>query len=83
MSEATGATVTYQTSFNMFLSPIAAALRLAENIPGVNIGNQERLPPRIVNVALSKVFSAERHIIRRSRLPFGLSLAVILRRTGG
>ena len=75
------AQIAYDGAFNTLLSPIAFAARLAEKFLGVNIGNQERLPASPINRGLAAVFGLERHLVRRTRLPFGLSHAVILRRS--
>lgn len=80
LCERTDTELVYSTAFNTFLAPFAVMLRLAERLPGVAIGNQERLPVPLVNGVLSGMFAAERHVVQRSRLSFGLSLAVLLRR---
>jgi hypothetical protein len=59
---------------------VAAALRLAENAFGVELGNQERLPAAPVNEVLAGVFAFEARLLRRLPMPFGLSHAAILRR---
>ena len=72
------------TPFNVLLSPIAAAYRLLERISGVDFGNQERVPPPIVNRALAAVFAAESSLIRHHvPIPFGLSYAALFRRGEG
>lgn len=69
------------TPFNMLLAPIAGAYRLVERLFRIDIGNQERIPPRALNAALGAVFSLEaRLILRGHRLPFGISYAIVLRR---
>jgi SAM-dependent methyltransferase len=67
--------------FNVFLSPLAMVYRVAERMLGLDLGNQERIPPRPVNTTLAAVFAAESFLIRhRIPIPFGLSYAVVLRR---
>lgn len=68
--------------FNLLLLPMAAVFRLLERLLGRDLGNQERMPPRLPNAILARVFSVERHLVQR-RLPIGLSLAMILRRSDG
>lgn len=69
------------TPFNVFLSPIAMVYRFAERILGLDLGNQERIPPRRINEFLSRVFAAESLMVRhRILIPFGLSYAAIYRR---
>ncbi len=69
------------TPFNMLLSPIAVAYRVAERLFRVDLGNQERLLPEPFNTALGMVFRSESVLIRRGiGLPLGLSYAAIYRR---
>jgi 2-polyprenyl-3-methyl-5-hydroxy-6-metoxy-1,4-benzoquinol methylase len=75
---ASGASIEFQTYFNTLLAPIAIAYRLGERFSGRNLGNQERTPPGPINHVLAGAFSLERHVVRRRRIPFGLSLGVIL-----
>ena len=70
--------------FNVVLSPLAMVYRVAERIAGLDLGNQERLPPAALNGLFSMAFGAEARLMRRGvNLPFGLSYAVLLRRRGG
>lgn len=75
-----GSEVVHEVAFNTLLAPVAAALRLAENAFGVDVGNQERLPAAPVNEVLAGVFAFEARLLRRFPMPFGLSHAAILRR---
>lgn len=75
------ADIVYEGAFNTLLAPIAFAARLAEKFLGFDIGNQERFPARPINRALAGLFTLERGLVRRTRLPIGLSHAVILRRS--
>lgn len=75
-----GTTLEYFGPYNTVLAPVAFALRLAEKALPLDFGNQERLPPPILNAALASAFALEGHLVRRWRLPFGLSHAAILRR---
>lgn len=69
------------TPFNVVLAPIAMLYRIAERVARLNLGNQERTPPRLVNAILARAFSMEAQLVRRGvSLPFGLSYAVVLRR---
>ncbi len=71
------------TPFNVVLSPIAMLYRIAERVAGLDLGNQERFPPRHLNTMLAALFSAEAEFVRRGLvIPFGLSYAVVLRRHG-
>lgn len=68
------------TYFNTVLAPIAFGYRLLKRALGRDLGNQERVPPPLVNRLLAWLFRLERHLVRRGTLPAGLSLGVILRR---
>lgn len=69
------------TPFNLILSPIAIVYRAAERALGIDLGNQERLPPAILNTLLARTFAFESRLLRRgARVPFGLSYAAIFRR---
>jgi len=74
------AEILYFGAFNTLLAPIAFAVRLAEKLFSVNIGNQERMPAPWVNRVLATIFGFEGRLVRHVHLPFGLSQAVILRR---
>lgn len=72
------------TPFNIVLSPLAAVYRVGERAFGLDLGNQERIPPRALNRVLASAFSSEAAFIRRRLpIPFGLSYAAIYRRAGG
>jgi SAM-dependent methyltransferase len=69
------------TPFNLILAPIAVAYRAAERVLGLDLGNQERLPPAMVNRILARTFRLESALLRRGLpVPTGLSYAAIFRR---
>lgn len=69
------------TAFNALLAPIAVAYRVGERTLGLDLGNQERVPPRLVNWALSALFAMESRLLRRRiPIPFGLSYAALYQR---
>lgn len=72
--------VLVETSFNLVLALPALLIRLADRVFGIQIRDQEHLPPRPVNTLLAFGFSLERHLIRRRSIPIGLSLGYVLRR---
>jgi len=74
------AELVYFGAFNTLLSPVALAVRIADKVPLITFGNQERLPSPIVNSLLARIFGIEGALVRHVRLPFGLSHAVVLRR---
>ena len=62
--------------FNSLLFPLAVAERAASKLRGKSDADV-KLPPAPLNVALEKVFAAERYLIGRLPLPPGLSLFAI------
>ena len=68
-------------SFNLLLLPIAVGFRVMELILRRSLGNQEAMPSKTVNRVLAAIFSSERALVMR-RLPLGLSIAMIVRKTG-
>jgi len=72
--------IVYFGPFNTVLAAPAVAIRLLDKLLPIDIGNQERLPPRPLNSVLSLLFELEGHLTARGRLPFGLSHAAVLRR---
>lgn len=69
------------TPFNIVLSPLAMLYRLVERVFGLELGNQERIPPSAVNAVLGTAFAAEAALVRRRLwIPFGISYAAIYRR---
>ena len=73
------AEITFIGSFNVLLLPIAVVFRAMEGFLKRDLGNQERMPPRPINAVLGWIFAFERTFVIRG-LPFGLSLAMILKR---
>ena len=80
MAMEAGLEIAYETAFNVFLAPIAIAYRLASNVTGLDLGNQERMPTGPVNRVLGALFALERRIVTQRSIPFGLSYGLILRR---
>jgi SAM-dependent methyltransferase len=66
--------------FNAALFPgvaVARTLSRALKRPGAE---EIALPPAPINAALTRLFSAERHLLARANLPFGVSLLCVARR---
>jgi SAM-dependent methyltransferase len=80
ISEAAGAEVVFETAFNTVLAPIAVVYRVLENVTGLGLGNQERMPSPAINRILGWLFALEHWIVSRAAIPFGLSYGFILRR---
>lgn len=68
--------------FNCVLFPLALVERLARKHLGLDrAGPDMGLPPALANAAMRMAFSAEAMILSHVRLPFGLSLVAVGRRT--
>jgi SAM-dependent methyltransferase len=64
------------TYFNSLLFPLVAAARAWGKLTGRE-GGDDAMPSPAVNDALREIFAAERHVLSRFSVPFGVSLAVI------
>ena len=81
-----GFSVVRATHLNTFLFPIAVAFRQVKNLVGRFVHREPRsdfrsTDPRGVNGLLRRVFEAEGPLIDRFDLPFGLTIAVLARRS--
>lgn len=65
--------------FNTLLFPAIVATRLLKKTVGSDSADDE-MPPRPVNAALKRIFSAESHLVGRVSLPVGTSLYLIAER---
>jgi SAM-dependent methyltransferase len=77
--EEAGLTVVRLSHFNAALLPLAMAVRAVKRMIGSKTGD-DAVPSPWINRSLERVLSAERHWLRRSALPFGLSIFVIAQR---
>ena len=64
--------------FNSMLFPVAIAARAIKRLIASNAVD-DKLPGPLTNAALRVIFAAERHLIGRIKLPFGLSLCAVLK----
>lgn len=71
-----GFEISYLTYFNTLLFPLVAAARGLGKLTGRE-GGDDAMPAAPVNRALEGIFAAERHVVPRLPLPFGVSLAVV------
>jgi SAM-dependent methyltransferase len=67
--------------FNSLLFPPIAAVRLVGKLVGKD-DSDDAMPSQPVNKALDAIFGLERALVGRVPLPFGVSLAAVLRRPG-
>ncbi|NSX56909.1 class I SAM-dependent methyltransferase [Sulfitobacter sp. 1151] len=63
--------------YNTILLPLAVATRAFNGLLKRDVAD-EAMPGPLVNKSLYKIFSTERHLIGRLRMPFGLSFFAIL-----
>jgi SAM-dependent methyltransferase len=73
-----GLKVDLLTHFNSLLFPLAAAVRIAGKLTGREEADDAQ-PTAPLNALFTAVFGLERHLIGRIPLPFGISLAAVLR----
>lgn len=78
--EAAGLSVEWSSYFNSLLFPAVAAVRLAQKLlPHLEGDGDLGEPSPVVNRVLAAVFSSERFLVSRARLPFGVSLIALAR----
>jgi SAM-dependent methyltransferase len=71
-----GFEVAYATYFNTVLFPLGVAhIKLSSRLCS-DAHSGVRIPPRPLNKLLRNLFAAERHLVRRVSLPFGMSILV-------
>jgi SAM-dependent methyltransferase len=66
------------TYFNTLLFPLAAAVRLKDRVLRSESASGHAVPAQPVNRLFHALFSAERHLLGRVPLPFGVSLLAVL-----
>jgi len=65
--------------FNTLLFPLAAVARVKDRLLNQDRASGTSVPPRPLNALLESVFSAERFLVGRLPLPFGVSLLAVVR----
>lgn len=81
--QSAGYQVNYISYYNATLFPAVVAVRFIKKILNIKDKPDETLPRyEFINHALMMIFSAERFILGRLRLPFGVSLIAICQRPG-
>lgn len=79
--EGAGLKLAWQSYYNSGLFPAVAAVRLLRKLlPVGGAGSELALPPAPINALLEGLFAAERHLLGRVRLPFGVSLIAVARK---
>ena len=82
-AERVGLSVERLAHANMLLFPIAAAVRLAKKVPSKPLSEAKsdlKLLPPAINRGLVQVLFAERWLLQRVDLPFGLSVICVARK---
>lgn len=74
--------IQHLTYFNTFLFGLVLAGRAVEALLKRGGDDMAHVPPDPVNAVLSAVFSAERNIVPRHKLPFGVSILCVARKRG-
>lgn len=74
--ERAGFRIRYRGFFNTVLFPLIAGARFAGKVLKRE-GGDDAIPPRPVNALLRGLFGLERHLVGRTSLPFGVSLALV------
>jgi SAM-dependent methyltransferase len=79
-----GLKVESTTYFNSLLLPVVAAVRIGHRMLGKDQTPRSdfAMPGPAANRMLTRLLSSERLILRRARIPFGVSLLAVLRRPG-
>ncbi|HEY3800775.1 MAG TPA: methyltransferase domain-containing protein [Caulobacteraceae bacterium] len=67
--------------FNTFLFAPIAAIRAAKMATGSRSADDDGLPAPAINSLLKTVFAAERRVLRRAALPFGVSIVLIAKKS--
>ncbi|WP_287153227.1 class I SAM-dependent methyltransferase [Candidatus Solincola tengchongensis] len=75
-----GLSEVFTSYYNCFLFPLAAAQRLWCRFRGARPGPDLRELPRVLNSFLEDVFAAERFLLGRVPLPWGLSVVAVARK---
>jgi SAM-dependent methyltransferase len=73
----TGLTIEFLDHFNTLLFPLAAAVRILGKLTGREEADDAQ-PPALLNAAFTTIFGAERHLIGRVPMPFGVSLLAVV-----
>ncbi len=69
--------------FNTVLFPLVAIMRIKDRFLGNRTASGTSVPPALINSIFRTLFGAERHLLKRFNLPFGVSLLGVLKAAGG
>lgn len=65
--------------FNTILFPLAAIVRIKDKLLGNCAASGTAVPPVLINALFGALFGAERFLLERCNLPFGVSLLCVLK----
>lgn len=65
--------------FNTILFPLAAIVRIKDKLLGNSLATGTSVPPAPINKFFTTLFGAERFLLERFNLPFGVSLLSVLK----
>ena len=75
--QAAGFRKVHRAAFNTLLLPAIVGVRWLNRLIGREGGDEDRIPPRLLNRMLGLLFGAERHAAVRGLFPAGVSLALV------
>ena len=78
--ETAGLTVRRASHFNTVLFPLIAAARLSKSLTGRGGGDEDAHPPALLNGLLRRLFAVEKHLLKMTDLPVGVSILLIAQR---
>jgi hypothetical protein len=80
--DAAGLRLVRSTYFNLLLAPLILLVRTSNRIRAKSSGCGDlTLPSPLINALLRRIFMLEAHLLRLVRLPFGVSLLAVFRRS--
>ncbi|MBL4799731.1 MAG: class I SAM-dependent methyltransferase [Oleispira sp.] len=65
--------------FNTILFPLAAVIRIKDKLLGNPTASGTSVPPHFINSFFRTLFGAERYLLKRFNLPFGVSLLCVVK----
>jgi SAM-dependent methyltransferase len=80
LAEEAGLVVEKCSHFNTILFPLIVGIRFLKKLAGVADKPDDDMPSPFLNIALERIFGAERFPLRYVSLPFGVSILCIARR---
>jgi SAM-dependent methyltransferase len=73
-----GFTIHFASYFNTILFPLIAGIRLIRNRLGIEGPTDDTMPISVLNQILKLIFSSEQYLIKKTSLPVGVSLLMVV-----